>query len=117
MEPWKDCRSRTFPKIEGCSPSNESLLIAKSCWRLDALGDAVEHASDMKLGLIRPGEGDATEIHDAVISALAQAPFRKNGQLDQRAFIALVKSEFEKIEAAGGVKALHTDAPNKKSAD
>jgi len=40
------------------------------------------------------------EIHDAVINALAKAPFRKSGVLDKVAFHTLVKAEYSKLEAA-----------------
>jgi hypothetical protein len=52
-----------------------------------------------KMGLVREGEGGHTEIHCAVINALAMAPFRKSGALDRTAFLALVKSEHKRIEA------------------
>jgi hypothetical protein len=52
-----------------------------------------------EMGLIRQVEENQTEIHDAVVVALAQAPFKKSGSLDEKAFIELVKLERERIEA------------------
>ena len=43
---------------------------------------------------------DGVEIHDAVLNALATAPFRKSGVLDKPAFHTLVKAEYTKLEAA-----------------
>lgn len=39
-------------------------------------------------------------VHDSVIYALAQAPFRKSGKLDKIAFVAAVKSEYARMEGA-----------------
>jgi len=50
---------------------------------------------------------NGVELHDAVINALATAPFRKSGVLDKVAFHALVKAEYTRLEAA---------APNSDSA-
>jgi hypothetical protein len=53
----------------------------------------------IKWGMVKHSEG-GIEIHDAVVNALAAAPFRKSGVLDKVAFHALVKAEYTKLEAA-----------------
>ena len=61
-----------------------------------------EIVSDKKLinwGMVKHSEG-GLEVHDAVVNALAAAPFRKSGVLDKVAFHALVKAEFTRLEAA-----------------
>jgi hypothetical protein len=61
-----------------------------------------EIVSDRKLikwGMVKHSEG-GIEVHDAVINALATAPFRKSGVLDKSAFHTLVKAEYTKLEAA-----------------
>jgi hypothetical protein len=52
----------------------------------------------IKWGMVRHSEG-GIEIHDAVVNALAAAPFRKSGVLDKAAFHALVKAEYNRLEA------------------
>ena len=61
-----------------------------------------EVVSDKKLiewGMVKHSEG-GLDIHDAVVNALAAAPFRKSGVLDKDAFHALVKAEYTKLEAS-----------------
>jgi hypothetical protein len=53
----------------------------------------------VKWGMVKHSEG-GIEIHDAVVNALAAAPFRKSGVLDKVAFHALVKAEYTKLESA-----------------
>jgi hypothetical protein len=52
----------------------------------------------IKWGMVKRSEG-GIEIHDAVVNALAAAPFRKSGVLDKPAFHALVKAEYNRLEA------------------
>jgi hypothetical protein len=61
-----------------------------------------EVVSDKKLtkwGMVKHSEG-GLEIHDAVVNALAAAPFRKSGVLDKEVFHELVKAEYTRLEAA-----------------
>lgn len=51
-----------------------------------------------KLGVIQVDEAGQLMVHDSVIYALAGAPYRKSGKLDKVAFVAAVKSEFDRIE-------------------
>jgi hypothetical protein len=53
----------------------------------------------VKWGMVKHSEG-GLEIHDAVVNALAAAPFRKSGVLDKDAFHELVKAEYNRLEAA-----------------
>jgi hypothetical protein len=52
----------------------------------------------IKWGMVAHSEG-GLEIHDAVVNALATAPFRKSGVLDKVAFHALVKAEYTRLES------------------
>ena len=52
----------------------------------------------IKWGMVKHSEG-GIEIHDAVVNALAAAPFRKSGVLDKVAFHALVKAEYTRLES------------------
>jgi hypothetical protein len=52
----------------------------------------------IKWGMVTHSEG-GLEIHDAVVNALATAPFRKSGVLDKVAFHALVKAEYTRLES------------------
>jgi hypothetical protein len=52
----------------------------------------------VKWGMVTHSQG-GIEIHDAVVNALAAAPFRKSGVLDKVAFHALVKAEYNRLEA------------------
>lgn len=61
-----------------------------------------EIVSDKKLirwGMIKHSEG-GLEVHDAVVNALAAAPFRKSGVLDKDVFHELIKAEYNRLEAA-----------------
>ena len=51
----------------------------------------------VKWGMVKRSEG-GIEIHDAVVNALASAPFRKSGVLDKTAFHDLVKAEYNRLE-------------------
>jgi hypothetical protein len=66
------------------------------------LAHFTEVLSDKKLikwGMVKHSEG-GLEIHDAVVNALAAAPFRKSGVLDKDVFHELVKAEYNRLEAA-----------------
>lgn len=68
------------------------------------LGRLAEVIGDKKLarwGMVKYSPGGGFEIHDAVINALATAPFRKSGVLDKVAFHDLVKAELTRVEAPG----------------
>ena len=52
----------------------------------------------IKWGMVKHSEG-GLEIHDAVVNALASAPFRKSGVLDKDVFHELVKAEYNRLEA------------------
>jgi hypothetical protein len=88
-------------------PENRGMLAVKKefpdpaefqsmSFRLLTFGEIMKDRKLRKWGLVRDGETGQTEIHDAVISALATAPFRKSGALDRGAFLASVKAESEK---------------------
>jgi hypothetical protein len=65
------------------------------------LAHFTEVLADKKLakwGMVTHSEG-GLEIHDAVVNALAAAPFRKSGVLDKVAFHALVKAEYTRLES------------------
>ena len=51
----------------------------------------------IKWGMVKHSEG-GLEIHDAVVNALAAAPFRKSGVLDKDVFHELVKAEYNRLE-------------------
>jgi hypothetical protein len=68
--------------------------------RLKRFTEVVSDKKLIKWGMVKHSEG-GLEIHDAVVNALAAAPFRKSGVLDKDAFHALVKAEYTKLEAAG----------------
>ena len=67
--------------------------------RLQRFTEVVSDKKLIKWGMIQHSEG-GIEVHDAVINALAAAPFRKSGVLDKVAFHTLVKAEYTKLEAA-----------------
>ncbi len=90
-------------------PSSRGLLAVKKEFpdtkEFESLSVRLQHftevVSDKKLakwGMVEHSEG-GIEVHDAVINALAAAPFRKSGVLDKAAFHALVKAEYTKLEA------------------
>jgi hypothetical protein len=66
--------------------------------RLRSFFDILGDRKLIKWGMIRHN-GNGVELHDAVINALATAPFRKSGVLDKVAFHALVKAEYTRLEA------------------
>jgi hypothetical protein len=72
---------------------------ASMSFRLLTFGEIVSDPELREMGLIREDEFGRTEIHPAVIVALATAPFRNSGKLDKRAYFALVKSEHQRLEA------------------
>jgi len=67
--------------------------------RLMRFTEIVSDRKLMKWGMVKHSEG-GLEIHDAVVNALAAAPFRKSGVLDKDVFHELVKAEFNRLEAA-----------------
>jgi hypothetical protein len=69
--------------------------------RLQRFAEVVGDRKLIKWGMVQHSEG-GLEVHDAVINALAKAPFRKSGVLDKPAFHTLVKAEYAKLEPAGG---------------
>jgi hypothetical protein len=67
--------------------------------RLERFTEVISDKKLIKWGMVKHSEG-GLEIHDAVVNALAAAPFRKSGVLDKVAFHALVKAEYARLEAA-----------------
>ena len=67
--------------------------------RLKRFTEIVADKKLMKWGMVKHSEG-GLEVHDAVVNALAAAPFRKSGVLDKDVFHELVKAEFNRLEAA-----------------
>jgi len=67
--------------------------------RLKRFTEIVSDKKLVKWGMVKHSEG-GLEIHDAVVNALAAAPFRKSGVLDKDVFHELVKAEFNRLEAA-----------------
>jgi hypothetical protein len=68
-------------------------------FRILSLPEIIRMERLSKLEVVQVDEGGQLVIHDSVIHALAQAPFRKSGKLDKTAFVAAVKSEYARIEA------------------
>jgi hypothetical protein len=66
--------------------------------RLKRFAEIVSDKKLIKWGMVKHSEG-GLEIHDAVVNALAAAPFRKSGVLDKEVFHELVKAEFNRLEA------------------
>lgn len=90
-------------------PENRGMLAVKKefpdpdefesmAFRLMTFGEVIRDRKLRKWGLVRDGETGQTEVHDAVINALAMAPFRKSGSLDRDAFLSLVRVGRGKIE-------------------
>jgi hypothetical protein len=67
--------------------------------RLKRFTEIVSDRKLIKWGMVKHSEG-GLEIHDAVVNALAAAPFRKSGVLDKDIFHELVKAEYNRLEAA-----------------
>src|SRR5579863_7059194 len=67
--------------------------------RLQRFTEIVSDKKLIKWGMVKHTEG-GLEIHDAVVNALAAAPFRKSGVLDKGAFHELVKAEYNRLETA-----------------
>jgi hypothetical protein len=67
--------------------------------RLKRFTEIVGDKKLIKWGMVKHSEG-GLEIHDAVVNALAAAPFRKSGVLDKDVFHELVKAEYNRLEAA-----------------
>jgi hypothetical protein len=67
--------------------------------RLQRFSEVIGDKKLIKWGMVQHSEG-GIEVHDAVVNALAAAPFRKSGVLDKTAFHSLVKSEYTRLEAA-----------------
>jgi hypothetical protein len=70
--------------------------------RLQRFAEVIADKKLAKWGLVSYTNHGGFEIHDAVINALAKAPFRKSGVLDKPAFHTLVKAEFERLKAEEG---------------
>jgi hypothetical protein len=68
-------------------------------FRLRHFTEVVGDKTLIKWGMVKHSEG-GIEVHDAVVNALAAAPFRKSGVLDKDVFHELVKAEFNRLEAA-----------------
>jgi hypothetical protein len=68
-------------------------------FRIMTMPKVIKNRQLIKMGLIRNGESGNIEIHDAVVNALAKVPFRKSGALDKSVFLALVRSERQRLEA------------------
>ena len=68
--------------------------------RLQRFAEVIGDKKLAKWGMVAYTKNGGFEIHDAVINALAKAPFRKSGVLDKPAFHTLVKAEYSKLEAA-----------------
>jgi hypothetical protein len=68
-------------------------------FRLQHFTEVVGDKTLIKWGMVKHSEG-GIEVHDAVVNALAAAPFRKSGVLDKDVFHELVKAEFNRLEAA-----------------
>jgi hypothetical protein len=68
-------------------------------FRLQRFTEVISDKKLIKWGMVKHSEG-GLEVHDAVINALATAPFRKSGVLDKSAFHTLVKAEYTRLEAA-----------------
>jgi hypothetical protein len=66
--------------------------------RLKRFAEVVSDKKLIKWGMVKHSEG-GLEIHDAVVNALAAAPFRKSGVLDKDVFHELVKAEYNRLEA------------------
>ena len=66
--------------------------------RLKRFTEIVSDKKLIKWGMVKHSEG-GLEIHDAVVNALAAAPFRKSGVLDKDVFHDLVKAEYNRLEA------------------
>jgi hypothetical protein len=67
--------------------------------RLQRFAEVIADNKLAKWGMVSYTNHGGFEIHDAVINALAKAPFRKSGVLDKPAFHDLVKAEFERLKA------------------
>jgi hypothetical protein len=68
--------------------------------RLQRFAEVIGDKKLAKWGMVSYTNHGGFEIHDAVINALAKAPFRKSGVLDKPAFHDLVKAEFERLKEA-----------------
>ena len=66
--------------------------------RLQRFAEIIGDKKLIKWGMVQHSEG-GIEVHDAVVNALAAAPFRKSGVLDKPAFHSLVRAEFDRLEA------------------
>ena len=67
-------------------------------FRLKHFTEVVGDKTLIKWGMVTHSEG-GIEVHDAVVNALAAAPFRKSGVLDKDVFHELVKAEYNRLEA------------------
>ena len=67
--------------------------------RLQRFAEVIGDKKLAKWGMVAYTKDGGFQIHDAVINALAKAPFRKSGVLDKVAFHTLVKAEYSKLKA------------------
>ena len=67
--------------------------------RLQRFAEVIGDKKLAKWNMVAYTKNGGFEIHDAVINALAKAPFRKSGVLDKVAFHTLVKAELERLKA------------------
>jgi hypothetical protein len=90
-------------------PANRGMLAVKKefpdaeefqcmSFRLLTFSEVIKNRQLIRMRLVRKRESGEIEVHDAVINALAMAPFSKSGALDKPAFLALVKSEHKRLE-------------------
>jgi hypothetical protein len=97
----------TSPKAD--SPGNRGIVAVKKEFpdsnefqslslRLQRFAEIISDKELIKWGMVHHSEG-GIEVHDAVINALAAAPFRKSGVLDKPAFHSLVRAEYTRLEA------------------
>jgi hypothetical protein len=68
-------------------------------FRLLTFAEIIDDPTLRELGLVRQCERGGTEIHPAIIAALAIAPFHESGELDRSTYFALVRSEHQRLEA------------------
>jgi hypothetical protein len=91
-------------------PENRGMLAVKEqfpdpdefqsmAFRILSFGEVLQDQKLSKMGVVRRDDTGNLEVHDSVIYGLATTPFRKSGKLDRPAFIAAVKSKYEKMEA------------------
>jgi hypothetical protein len=97
------------PADADAAPATRAILAVKrefpDAGEFQSLSVRLQHFTEIiadkklaKWGMVKHSDG-GLEIHDAVVNALAAAPFRKSGVLDKVAFHALVKAEYNRLES------------------